>query len=144
MKSLLQKSTSACTNSKNVFLSGNFQFNRQLDASFLQNFYENDLETAAAMFRIFLRSTLQTCQRIFQTYQQGQYEIFQQLIHKVRARFKMVGLGQLDSIFIRLETADIDQLKQEKARELVKLFQAALTRYLPIIKAEAKRLEKVI
>lgn len=117
-----------------------YDFNQLLDVSYLQDFYDNDWATAAAMFDIFLQSTVQTCQQIFQSYQQQHFQQFQQLIHKVRASFKMVGLGKVDHLLEQLERSNEAHLKSPEAHRLLRQFQLTTEQYIPIIKKEAQRL----
>lgn len=125
-------------------LSERHHFHHQLDALYLQEFYANDWVAAATMFDLFLQSTIQTCQQIFRTYQGEQFQLFQQLVHKVRASFKMVGLGQLDSLLEQLEQAEESQLLSNHCKQLIKQFQRAIKQYLPIIRTEAQRLNALL
>lgn len=117
-----------------------YDFNQLLDVSYLRDFYDNDWATAATMFDLFLQSTVKTCQQIFQSYRAQHFRQFQQLIHKVRASFKMVGLGKVDDLLERLERSNEVQLKSQEAYHLLQQFQLTIEQYIPIIKREAQRL----
>lgn len=72
-----------------------FEFNEQLDGSFLNSIYEGDKEHAKMIFDKFLSSVNVYLTEIEHGYNSGNAELFRKAIHKFKPVLSFVGLTKL-------------------------------------------------
>ena len=74
-----------------------FSFNRQLDVSYLNEFYEDDWTHAADMFDTFLTVSSKDVEQLPHHLLEENWTEFSQLAHKTKPIFSMVGLTSLSN-----------------------------------------------
>ncbi|MEM9324602.1 MAG: ATP-binding protein [Bacteroidota bacterium] len=70
----------------------NFTFNSELDADYLDEFYQGDLQRAALMFDIFLKVIDGEMDKLQQLKEEQDWNGFSSQAHKIKPNFMMVGL----------------------------------------------------
>ncbi|HEY6502819.1 MAG TPA: Hpt domain-containing protein [Chitinophagaceae bacterium] len=72
-----------------------FAFNNELDQTFLQSLYGDDLEYAQEVFEGFLSETKKEFEAIKNDYGQNDVKKIRQKLHKIKPTFSFVGLTAL-------------------------------------------------
>ena len=87
-----------------------FSFNDQLDQEMLDSLYEGDLAYALLMFETFSEIIQGELEALTDAVEQEQWELVEQLAHRIKPNFSMVGLSPLSAICHNIEKA----LKEEQ------------------------------
>ncbi|MFY0686990.1 MAG: PAS domain S-box protein [Cyclobacteriaceae bacterium] len=97
-----------------------FVFSKQLDQSYLNLLYQNDLERAKLMFEIFLKVIGEEFAKFEELLKNEKWEEVGALAHKLKSNFQMVGLSDIAQELIRIEAI---REEPELISELNELFE---------------------
>ena len=89
-----------------------------LDYEFLEELYGNDMEYASQMMQLFIESLPDQLAQLEEAAMRENYSVIQELSHKIKPTFSMVGLTALNKKALDIETkakarTDIKSLKSE-------------------------------
>lgn len=119
-----------------------FSFNKQLDVSYLNEFYEDDWAHAADMFDTFLTVSSKDVEQLPHHLLEENWTEFSQLAHKTKPIFSMVGLTSLTE-----KMADIERLSKEETIDRAAIVEPILndllvnlSHFRPILTDELDRL----
>ncbi|MFL5773731.1 MAG: hypothetical protein ACJ75F_11270 [Flavisolibacter sp.] len=94
-----------------------------LDSTFLEAVYENDRETAAAIFQQYLHELPGDLHSINESFESGDKKLFLSVIHKKKVGFSYVGLTDVTARMNDLEskcvTADNLQVYQSELKSVI-------------------------
>ncbi len=94
-----------------------------LDSTFLEAVYENDRDTAAAIFQQYLQELPGDLQTIHDSFESGDKKLFLSVIHKKKVGFSYVGLTDVTTRMNELESkcvsADNIQVYQSELRSVM-------------------------
>lgn len=80
-----------------------FRFIDGLDADYLSEFYEDDLDRAAIMFQIFLDHIHKEVNQVKALHEQSEWSELSALAHRIKPNFAMVGLTNFTEILQEIE-----------------------------------------
>lgn len=119
-----------------------FEFNKALDANYLEEMYDSDLSMISMLFSTFLDDTLPLWDGIGPAIQEGNLAEAASLTHQVKPAFAMVALPAL-----HVKVKEFEKyIKEESAKEALLSQYAELSKEITvakeIIKSEYERIEK--
>ncbi|MFY0598795.1 MAG: PAS domain S-box protein [Cyclobacteriaceae bacterium] len=91
-----------------------FVFSDDLNVTYLEEFYANDLDRAQVMFEIFLKTIDTDIDKLRDLMKAKKWKAFGLLAHKIKPNFSMVGLSDLSEIMKEYEAADDNESVVEK------------------------------
>lgn len=86
-------------------VSDKFEFNKKLNAEFLQNSYGANLEFGKKMFKIFLSTIEEDIEFLTRSLESNDYQAMQDIAHKIKNNFTWVGLPTMSSVMYKIENA---------------------------------------
>lgn len=84
-----------------------YVFSPELDTTYLEDFYQGDLDRAEMMFLIFLRTIDKELDALSEMKRQKDWVSFGSQAHKIKPNFSMVGLTDLSIMMKQFETAPL-------------------------------------
>jgi len=100
-----------------------FDTSVDLDSTFLEAVYDNDRETAAAIFQQYLHELPGDLHSIHESFESGDKKLFLSVIHKKKVGFSYVGLTDVTARMNDLEskciTADDLQVYQSELKSVM-------------------------
>ena len=117
-------------------------FDYRLDVEFLNDFYRDDLESAAMVFQLFMDNTLPEAKQLPTDYAQGDWQRFRRRAHKLKVGFRTVGLRYLWAMLAQFERMTDQELQCEETRQLLQTFMNLLREKTPIVKMQLERLNR--
>ncbi len=87
----------------------NFIYNEALDASYLSQFYGDDVARAAMMFQVFLQVIDGEIEILQKHESNGDWSAFSAQAHKIKPNFMMVGLAELSELMKLFEGAKMEE-----------------------------------
>ena len=121
----------------------NFTFDASLDRNYLNEFYQGDLHQASLMFEVFLTVTVRNFQNMQGCFHQKRWEQVQQLAHKMKPSFDIVGLSRISSQLLRIDRLEIS-LELPLFIELVNSVIEDFNRALPNVMTQKHALDKML
>lgn len=121
-----------------------FSFNQALDLSYLDEFYEGDLEHAMDMFEIFLEYSLEEFKQLPILLEQEDREAFRKLTHKLKPAMSMVGLTWITKQMQQLEKAAESNKSFEALGELLQIIQDEIEKFQPILEEDLEKLKLTV
>lgn len=118
-----------------------YSFDSRLDADFLKDVYEGDLEHAQTIFEQFIQLTPVQMNDIENTFQTGVVENFRQKVHKLKPIFSFVGLTGLTTKAEILEKKCKEITNIDEIDNLYKDLKNNYTIFFPVIENELTRLK---
>lgn len=115
------------------------EYDKRLDAAFLESIYENDKEHAAMVFEQFLKLYPNQFKELEDSFVKGNVTTFRQKIHKLKPTFSFVGLTELTAKaeVIEKKCLDIDEISI--INDLYFDFKNNLFELIPIVETELER-----
>lgn len=86
-----------------------FIFNQQLDAQYLHDFYQGDIDRTILMFDVFIKVTGAEVEKLGQFLEEENWDGFSGQAHKIKPNFMMVGLSGMSETMKRFEGVKVDQ-----------------------------------
>jgi PAS domain S-box-containing protein len=143
LKQLLIKYAPSAIDNLNGEVEHTFKFNEQLDSSFLDIFYEDDMNHAHEMFDTFLNDVLPDFPMLQNLFDAEKWEDVQKLSHKLKPTVAMVGLTWLEPLLLLIEQATrkhpVDNL--HNIAQAIEKVNHDLQTYTPILQTEWQRLK---
>ena len=100
-----------------------FDTSVDLDSTFLEAVYENDRDTAAAIFQQYLQELPGDLHSINESFESGDKKLFLSVIHKKKVGFSYVGLTDVTTRMNELESkcvsADNLQVYQSELKSVI-------------------------
>ena len=121
-----------------------FCFNQALDLSYLDEFYEGDLEHAMDMFEIFLEYSLEEFKELPNHLERQDREAFRKLTHKLKPAMSMVGLTWITKQMQQLEKAADNNKSFEALGELLQIIQDEIEKFRPILEEDLEKLRLMV
>lgn len=119
------------------------QYDSRLDAVFLNELYENDIEYASIVFQQFLVAYPQQIKEIEEYFAAGEIEAFRQKIHKLKPTFSFVGLTQMTAVADNIEKKCLAVSQIEEISDLYINFKCKLSDLIPVVEAENERFKNL-
>lgn len=91
-----------------------FQFSSDLDVTYLNDFYLQDLDRAQVMFEIFCSTIDSEMEKLRHLLEFEEWKDFSLLAHKIKPNFAMVGLSELSDIMKEYEESDESESVRRK------------------------------
>jgi len=114
--------------------SNSFQFSRELDFSYLEEFYQDDLSRAELMFDVFLKIIDGELGQLEKHMNEQNWDAFSSQAHKIKPNFQMVGLPDFSKKMKGYESAKDD----EELRKMITLEFSELKASFSIAKSKVK------
>lgn len=92
-----------------------FKFNKRLNSAVLEELYFNDWDYVREMFKVFLENSIVEYSKLQEAVIKEDYEEVRRLAHKLKPTFGMVGLPDIESKMLQLETT----AKSDPTKELI-------------------------
>ncbi len=122
----------------------NFVFDKQLDTVHLERLYRGDLQYASIMFQTFLDYTMVEYENMADVFEQGDFSNLQQLAHKLKPNFSLVGLTGLEKKMLELEKIAGSDADKPEVENLLKIIDQSVRRYKPLIKNELEKMKVLL
>lgn len=91
-----------------------FKFSDELDTSYLNEFYGDDLERARMMFEIFLNTIDEEIIKMNHYFESEDWDKFASQAHKIKPNFAMVGLSDISETMRKYELTHHSESEREK------------------------------
>ena len=117
-----------------------FVFNASLNATYLADFYQGDLDYAAEMFDIFLQHSIPEFETLNTLLVVGELQRARKLAHKLKPTFAMVGLTDLEQQMQELENALLSTAPQKDLLAIYHSILKDLTNKKPLLSEDLKRM----
>ena len=118
-----------------------FSFDSRLDADFLKDVYEGDLEHVQMIFEQFVKLTPVQMNDIEDSFQTGAVENFRQKVHKLKPIFSFVGLTGLTTKAEILEKKCKEITNINEINNLYKDLKNNYAVFFPVIENELTRIK---
>ena len=119
-----------------------YLFSEQLDAAYLQEFYQHDFVHAQIMFDVFLEIIEGEVNCLHEAFTNKDWHEFKIVAHRIKPNFAMVGLTAYTELMLYFE----DQILAESTTELLeKNYRNFVTEFpaqLELVRNEAQRIQK--
>lgn len=121
-----------------------FSFAEELNAEYLNEFYQGDIERAEMMFQIFLRVMDKEIAELTRLKEEENWVSFGSQAHKIKPNFSMVGLTEISEMMKEFETLNSHIDNRQSIDEKFNKFRTKFEREKKIVKDEVERLSKFI
>ena len=119
-----------------------FTHHEMLDASYLESFYEGDLQCMLEMFEVFLNSISSYNENFGSAIEAENWNEVSAIAHKLKPIFAMVGLHHKQVIMISLEKeGKLDSPDLVKIKQGYQEFEDLVEELLPVLKEEVIRIK---
>ena len=117
-----------------------FAYNARLNTEMLVALYGDDYSYAGEMFNTFLKIIVPDLPK-FQEYQQARdWEMLRRLAHKVKPTFSMVGLTDIETLILEIETLAKNDPTNDTLNTLLEQLNAQLPQAIEIVKADFEKM----
>lgn len=124
------------------FVEDEFAHHEMLDASYLENFYEGDLQYMLEMFEVFLKNISSYQESFDGAVQSEDWAEVSALAHKVKPTFAMIGLHQKQEIMLRLEQEGRQEFPNvQEIKKCHQEFEELVEDLVPILMKEVIRIK---
>lgn len=117
-----------------------FQFSANLDSSYLNIIYGDDLEYAKEIFELFLQDTGKEMSKLVASMQASSHSTVYQIAHRIKPTLAMVGLTNASKIVQAIEERAIEG--QAEYNDLIGEVEAIQNNRIPIVKQELTRIQQ--
>lgn len=121
-----------------------FHFSETLDEQYLEDFYQNDIDRAHAMFKIFNRVIVSEFDNLKQAMLRGNWAELSSIAHKIKPNFAMVGLADLSATMEYYEQAKINIDIQEDIKSNFPKLESDFKAGKSLIDQELDRMDKIL
>ena len=122
-----------------------FIHHEMLDASYLESFYEGDLQCMLEMFEVFIEHVSSYRSNFGTAIEAENWNEVSALAHKLKPIFAMVGLHHKQAIMIRLEKeGKLDSPDLVKIKEGYQEFEDLVEELLPVLNEEVIRIKNFL
>lgn len=118
-----------------------FEFSTAFDHLRLEQLYMNNYKQVQLMFEIFLRNTPVCISQIDETWEKEDWTAFNDLVHKIKPTFSMVGLNHISTLAKQLEEDFNHKPSKSFIQETFNTFRKAVMNSLNMVSLEKEKLE---
>ena len=115
-------------------------FDERLNTTYLNNFYDGDIECAKEMFEIFIEHSLPEINNLRPFIESENWEAARRQAHKLKPAFPLVGLTQLQEKMLVIQKISSTEPNKELLLKLMDEVEMILEEYIPIVKQQLLRL----
>ncbi len=120
-----------------------FKFSEQLDTTFLEEVYGDDMEYAMDIFEIFIETFDEEYDLLKVAIAEGSSSDVKSIAHKMKPTFSMVGLSDITSLFQQLEKLGLEA-NTVGYQEHFESIDENLNRKLSLVKQELKNIQEYL
>ncbi len=121
-----------------------FKFSSDLDQNTLEHLYGDDLHYAASIFELFIKYSVLDFKKLQLSVRNSDREEIQQLAHKLKPTFPMVGLTKLAEKLQLIEQNASQKMSYDIVIKDLEEVAVTLENYLPILQTEYDKMQEYL